>query len=114
MSSETRRTLPASATVAHASTSEDSNNNGYANAEAESNKQQDEETPKNRPNASRFQQQKLPAWQPILTAKTAIVTICAIGVAFIPIGVTILLATNSGFPEFVFKHIYKDSFKTHL
>lgn len=97
MSPETHRTQPASATATHASTSGSSNNSERANTDAETSRQEDAEMPKNRPNASSFQQQKLPAWQPILSAKTAIATICAIGIAFIPIGIAILLATNSGF-----------------
>jgi hypothetical protein len=39
---------------------------------------------------SAFKQQKLPAWQPILTASTVLPTFFVIGVAFIPIGVGIL------------------------
>lgn len=51
---------------------------------------------KNRPNGnSRLRQQKLPAWQPILTAKSVIPTIFSVGALFIPIGVVLLLASES-------------------
>lgn len=43
-----------------------------------------------KPSESAFKQQKLPAWQPILTAGTVLPTFFAIGIAFIPIGVAIL------------------------
>ncbi|KAI1732857.1 LEM3 (ligand-effect modulator 3) family / CDC50 family domain-containing protein [Ditylenchus destructor] len=49
---------------------------------------------KNRPKASRLRQQQLPAWQPILTAKTVIPTVLVTGVIFIPIGVALILASN--------------------
>ena len=50
---------------------------------------------KNRPKASRLRQQKLPAWQPILTATTVIPTIFLIGIIFIPIGIALLWASSS-------------------
>ncbi|KAI6192188.1 hypothetical protein M3Y97_00309900 [Aphelenchoides bicaudatus] len=50
---------------------------------------------RNRPKSSKFRQQKLPAWQPILTAQTAIPTIFATGMIFIPLGVFLLLAADS-------------------
>lgn len=40
-----------------------------------------------KPNDSAFKQQRLPAWQPILTAGTVLPTFFVIGVAFIPIGI---------------------------
>ena len=39
---------------------------------------------------SAFKQQRLPAWQPILTAGTVLPTFFVIGVAFIPIGIAML------------------------
>ena len=44
---------------------------------------------------SAFKQQRLPAWQPILTAGTVLPTFFAIGIAFIPIGIGILLFSDS-------------------
>ena len=44
--------------------------------------------------ASAFKQQKLPAWQPILTAGTVLPTFFLIGIAFIPIGFGLLLSSN--------------------
>ncbi|XP_014246870.1 cell cycle control protein 50A-like [Cimex lectularius] len=43
-----------------------------------------------RPADSAFKQQRLPAWQPILTAGTVLPTFFVIGIAFIPIGVGLL------------------------
>jgi len=40
-----------------------------------------------KPSDSAFKQQRLPAWQPILTAGTVLPTFFVIGVAFIPIGI---------------------------
>jgi len=42
-----------------------------------------------------FKQQQLRAWQPILTPLPVILTFLIIGVIFIPIGVVLLLASNS-------------------
>ncbi|KAI6221930.1 Protein CBR-CHAT-1 [Aphelenchoides fujianensis] len=50
---------------------------------------------KNRPNPSRLRQQKLSAWQPILTAYTAIPAIFVTGLVFIPVGVVLLIAAES-------------------
>ncbi|KRY18068.1 Cell cycle control protein 50B [Trichinella patagoniensis] len=48
----------------------------------------------NRPH-SKFRQQKLNAWQPILTAGSVLPTFFVIGLAFIPIGVALLIASNN-------------------
>lgn len=50
---------------------------------------------KNRPKDTRLRQQKLPAWQPVLTAWTVIPAVFGIGVFFLPIGVLLLLASDS-------------------
>lgn len=44
---------------------------------------------------SAFKQQRLPAWQPILTAGTVLPTFFIIGVAFIPIGIGLLHFSNN-------------------
>jgi len=44
----------------------------------------------NEPKNSKFKQQQLPAWQPILTAGTVLPTFFVIGIAFIPIGVGLM------------------------
>ena len=44
---------------------------------------------------TQFKQQKLPAWQPILTAGTVLPAFFCIGVAFIPLGVALLIASNN-------------------
>jgi hypothetical protein len=46
-----------------------------------------EEPKTKKPSDSAFKQQRLPAWQPILTAGTVLPTFFVIGVAFIPIGI---------------------------
>ncbi|KAL1494606.1 hypothetical protein ABEB36_010178 [Hypothenemus hampei] len=43
-----------------------------------------------KPSDSAFKQQKLPAWQPILTAGTVLPTFFVIGIAFIPVGIGLL------------------------
>ncbi|XP_070164456.1 cell cycle control protein 50A isoform X1 [Polyergus mexicanus] len=43
-----------------------------------------------KPSDSAFKQQRLPAWQPILTAGTVLPTFFVIGVAFIPVGIGLL------------------------
>lgn len=55
---------------------------------------------KNRPKDTKLRQQKLPAWQPILTAATVIPAVFAVGILFIPIGIALLLA-SSGVKEIV-------------
>ena len=44
----------------------------------------------NEPKNSKFKQQQLPAWQPILTAGTVLPTFFVIGLAFVPIGVGLM------------------------
>lgn len=48
-----------------------------------------------KPSNSAFKQQKLPAWQPILTAGTVLPTFFIIGLAFIPIGIGLLVSSNN-------------------
>merc|ERR1719153_1473028 len=50
--------------------------------------------PTHEPKNSKFKQQALPAWQPILTAGTVLPTFFVIGVAFIPIGVGLMYFSN--------------------
>uniref|UniRef100_A0A914W5U8 Cell cycle control protein n=1 Tax=Plectus sambesii TaxID=2011161 RepID=A0A914W5U8_9BILA len=68
------------------STSQPANGNNGAN--------EPEPVKKNKPKATRLRQQKLPAWQPILTASTVIPAIFAIGIIFLPIGVALYLASD--------------------
>lgn len=44
---------------------------------------------------TKFKQQKLPAWQPILTANTVLPAFFAIGIAFIPLGATLLYVSDN-------------------
>ncbi|XP_031620078.1 cell cycle control protein 50A [Contarinia nasturtii] len=48
-----------------------------------------------RPSGSAFKQQRLPAWQPMLTAGTVLPSFFIIGIAFIPVGIALLLFSNS-------------------
>ncbi|KDO61543.1 hypothetical protein CISIN_1g0185602mg, partial [Citrus sinensis] len=47
-----------------------------------------------RPKYSKFTQQELPACKPILTPKWVILTFLVVGIAFVPIGITSLLASR--------------------
>ncbi|KAM7286824.1 cell cycle control protein 50A [Ixodes scapularis] len=47
-----------------------------------------------KPSSSAFKQQRLSAWQPILTAGTVLPTFFVIGLAFIPIGIGLLVSSN--------------------
>ncbi|GIY73499.1 cell cycle control protein 50A [Caerostris darwini] len=47
-----------------------------------------------KPSNSAFKQQKLPAWQPILTAGTVLPTFFIIGLAFIPVGIGLLVSSD--------------------
>ncbi|CAG5129936.1 unnamed protein product, partial [Candidula unifasciata] len=64
----------------------------------------EEEKPKSkRPKETKFKQQNLPAWQPILTAGTVLPAFFAIGLAFIPLGV-VLLITSNNIKEFTYDY----------
>ena len=54
-----------------------------------------EPAPTLEPKNSKFKQQALPAWQPILTAGTVLPTFFVIGVAFIPIGVGLMYFSDT-------------------
>ncbi|XP_066146141.1 cell cycle control protein 50A isoform X1 [Euwallacea fornicatus] len=62
-----------------------------------------------KPSDSAFKQQKLPAWQPILTAGTVLPTFFVIGIAFIPIGIGLLYFSDE-VKEFI--HDYTDCNRT--
>jgi len=49
---------------------------------------------KNRPKADGFRQQKLPAWQPIMTPIKVVVIFILIGIIFIPTGVSLLSSSS--------------------
>ncbi|XP_013184159.1 cell cycle control protein 50A [Amyelois transitella] len=57
---------------------------------ATSSETSDPNTKSKRPADSAFKQQRLPAWQPILTAGTVLPTFFVIGIAFIPVGIGLL------------------------
>lgn len=44
---------------------------------------------------SAFKQQRLPAWQPILTAGTVLPAFFVIGIAFIPVGISLLYFSDA-------------------
>ncbi|KAE9555121.1 hypothetical protein FO519_001696 [Halicephalobus sp. NKZ332] len=49
----------------------------------------------NKPKMTRLRQQKLSSWEPTLTATTVIPTVGLVAIAFIPLGIALLLASNS-------------------
>ncbi|XP_055309808.1 cell cycle control protein 50A [Sitodiplosis mosellana] len=48
-----------------------------------------------RPSGSAFKQQRLPAWQPMLTAGTVLPSFFIIGIAFIPVGIGLLIFSGN-------------------
>ena len=52
---------------------------------------------------TKFKQQKLPSWQPILTAGTVLPAFFAIGIAFIPLGVALYI-TSEGVSIHIISH----------
>eukprot|EP01147_Barroeca_monosierra_P004539 gene4539-8563_t len=48
-----------------------------------------------RPADTKFKQQKLPAWKPILTPKTVLPNVAVVGVVFIAVGIALYLGSNS-------------------
>lgn len=53
----------------------------------------------NKPSNGLFKQQRLPAWQPILSPPHVAVCFLIIGVIFLPIGIAVLFANKNGFDE---------------
>jgi hypothetical protein len=50
---------------------------------------------KNKPEDSDFKQQRLKAWQPILTPEYVILTFASVGVIFLAVGIAVLMASNA-------------------
>lgn len=48
-----------------------------------------------KPDNTAFKQQRLPAWQPILTAGTVLPAFFIIGLVFIPIGIGLFVTSNN-------------------
>ena len=48
-----------------------------------------------KPDNTAFKQQRLPAWQPILTAGTVLPAFFVIGLLFIPIGIGLYVTSNN-------------------
>jgi len=60
-----------------------------------SSQEQDDSTgPKNKPEDSDFKQQRLKAWQPILTPTWVIITFACVGIIFMVIGILVLIASG--------------------
>ncbi|XP_076341072.1 cell cycle control protein 50A isoform X1 [Tachypleus tridentatus] len=55
---------------------------------------EDNQSKSKKPSSSAFKQQKLQAWQPILTAGTVLPSFFIIGLAFIPIGIGLLVSSD--------------------
>lgn len=56
--------------------------------------QQQQQSKSKKPAATRFKQQQLKAWQPILTPKPVIATFFILGVVFLALGIPLLIASN--------------------
>lgn len=56
---------------------------------------QDDSTNTRKPDETAFKQQRLPAWQPILTARSVLPMFFAISAVFIALGVILLVASNN-------------------
>lgn len=52
-------------------------------------------TQQDRPADTPFKQQRMQAWQPILTPKSVIITFAVLGIVFIPIGIVVITVSNS-------------------
>jgi len=48
-----------------------------------------------------FKQQRLPAWQPIITANTALPVFLIIGLTFIPIGIVLVVTSSNVWFSFI-------------
>lgn len=55
----------------------------------------DDEEPSRKPSDSPFKQQKMKAWQPVLTASTVLPIFFLIGVVFLPLGISLLVTSNN-------------------
>lgn len=60
-----------------------------------SSSESEDKGPNRRPKDTNFKQQKLPAWQPIMTAGTVLPVFFAIGIAFVPLGVALLITADN-------------------
>ncbi|XP_071957115.1 cell cycle control protein 50A-like isoform X2 [Antedon mediterranea] len=56
---------------------------------------EDDEIKSKKPGDTAFKQQRLPAWQPILTAGTVLPAFFIVGIVFIPLGVGFLVTSNN-------------------
>jgi len=44
---------------------------------------------------TKFKQQRLPAWQPVMSAGSVLPILFAVGIAFIPLGIAFLITANN-------------------
>ncbi len=58
------------------------------------NQEEDKDGKKNKPSNSRFKQQTLPAWKPILTPRTVLPTFTVIGVIFLSLGIALYVTSE--------------------
>jgi len=66
-----------------------------------------EKTKSKRPGNSAFKQQRLKAWQPILTPKTVLPAFFLIGLCFLPLGIGLFITSN-GVQEILIDYTYCD------
>lgn len=52
-------------------------------------------TLKNRPEDTNFKQQRIPAWQPVMSPPCAIATLCIVGIVFIVIGAIVVVSSDN-------------------
>ncbi|XP_071791056.1 cell cycle control protein 50A-like isoform X1 [Asterias amurensis] len=74
--------------------SDQENANSVANLN-DDNGNPEEKKKSNRPANTAFKQQRLPAWQPILTAGTVLPAFFIIGIIFVPLGALFLVTSNN-------------------
>ncbi|PAA64398.1 hypothetical protein BOX15_Mlig023197g1, partial [Macrostomum lignano] len=67
----------------------------YPDADAGADNEEKPPPPLRKPSDSKFHQQKLPAWQPLLTARSVFPLFFLVGAAFVPIGAVLFTASQS-------------------
>ncbi|XP_038058971.1 cell cycle control protein 50A-like isoform X2 [Patiria miniata] len=71
------------------------NSNSTAQLNGQNNGEDGEKKKSNKPANTAFKQQRLPAWQPILTAGTVLPAFFIIGIIFVPLGALFLVTSNN-------------------
>ena len=61
-----------------------------------------------------FKQQRLPAWQPVMTAKTVIPTFFVLGAVCIPVGAVLFVTSQSVSDSFSFSDVTEECINSVL